>query len=221
VNAKVTSLNEQIAAFVSKMAKNAPPAVLASLDVEIKKLADTGISEKALKVGAEAPNFRLPNAQGGTFELSTQLSKGPVVVTFYRGGWCPYCDLTLRAYQANLSGIRLLGADLVAISPQTEDYSMSAAEKKGLEFPVLSDLRNAVARQYGIVFQLPDAWRELQTKFGNPMPKFNGDESWELPIPATFVLDRRGTVRLRHVDPDYRRRLEPEAILRSLREIRG
>jgi len=221
VDATVTSLNEQITALVSGMAKNAPPAVLAALEREIRKLDETGMAGKALKVGAKAPNFRLPNAQGGTFELSRQLSKGPVVVTFYRGGWCPFCDLTLRAYQANLSDIRLLGADLVAISPQTEDYSMSAVEKKELKFPVLSDLRNAVARQYGIVFQLPDAWKELQIKFGNPMPKFNGDESWELPIPATFVLDRRGTVRLRHVDPDYRRRLEPDEVVRSLREIRG
>lgn len=221
MDAKITSLNDQISAFVSGMAKNAPPTVLETLDREIKKLAETGLTEKALKVGGKSPNFRLPNAQGGTFELSTQLSKGPVVVTFYRGGWCPFCDLTLRAYQANLSEIRLLGADLVAISPQTEDYSMSAAEKKGLKFPVLSDLHNAVAREYGIVFQLTAAWRELQTKFGNPMPKFNGDESWELPVPATFVLDRHGTVRLRHVDPDYRRRLEPEEILRSLRALRG
>lgn len=220
MDAKVPSLNDQIAAFVSGMTKNAPPALLATLDGEIRKLAESGIAEKALKVGAKAPNFCLPNVQGGTFELSTQLSKGPVVVTFYRGGWCPFCDLTLRAYQANLSGIRLLSADLVAISPQTEDYSISAAEKKELKFPVLSDLHNAVARQYGIVFQLTTAWRELQTKFGNPMPKFNGDESWELPIPATFVLDRHGTVRLRHLDPDYRRRLEPDEILRSLREIR-
>jgi peroxiredoxin len=221
VDAKVTSLNEQIAAFVSGRAQNAPPAVVATLGSEIKKLAESGIAEKALKVGARAPNFRLPNAQGGTFELSMQLSKGPVVVTFYRGGWCPFCDLTLRAYQARLADIRHRGAELVAISPQTEAYSMSTAEKKELKFPVLSDLRNAVARQYGIVFQLPEAWRELQTKFGNPMPKFDGDESWELPIPATFVLDRRGTVRLRHVDPDYRRRLEPDEILRSLGEIRG
>jgi peroxiredoxin len=221
VETKITTLNDQIATYVSGMGKNAPPAVLATLDGEIRKLAETGIVETALKVGAMAPNFSLPNAQGGTFELATQLSKGPVVVTFYRGGWCPFCDLTLRAYQANLAGIHLLGAELVAISPQTEDYSMSAAEKKGLKFPVLSDLHNSVARQYGIVFQLTAAWRELQTKFGNPMPKFDGDDSWELPIPATFVLDRRGTVRLRHVDPDYRRRLEPGQILRSLREIRG
>jgi peroxiredoxin len=215
------SLGDQIAEFVAGMRKNAPPQVLATLDAEIQKLANSGIASRALKVGDKAPDFFLPNAQGGMLRLSALLSKGSVVVTFYRGGWCPFCNLTLRSYQSHLSEIRQLGAELVAISPQTEDNSLSDVEKKGLKFPVLSDLHHQVARKYGVVFELGAAWRELQTKFGNPMPKFNGDESWELPIPATFVLDSKSIVRLRHVDPDYRHRLEPAEILRGLREIHG
>jgi hypothetical protein len=116
--------------------------------------------------------------------LSSLLAKGPVVVTFYRGGWCPWCDLQLRAYQQVLPEIHRLGAELAAISPQTPDYAIADVEKKQLEFPVLTDAHNAVARRYGLVFMLSDALKALQTAFGNPIPKFNGDGSWELPMPG-------------------------------------
>lgn len=152
--------------------------------------------------------------------LSTLLEKGAVVVTFYRGGWCPFCNLQLRAYQSVLAKIRELGAELVAVSPQTKDYALSDVEKRELAFPVLSDLHNGVARQYGLVFTLSDALKELQRKFNNPIPKFNGDDSWELPMPGTFVIDREGIVRLAHVDPNYTKRLEPAAILDALGNLK-
>jgi peroxiredoxin len=181
------------------------------------KLAESGIAKRALKVGAKAPDFSLPDPRGGAVTLSTLMQKGPIVLTFYRGGWCPFCDLQLRAYQKVLPGIRRLGAELVAISPQTADYALSDVEKKGLTFPVLTDAGNRVARQYGLVFAMSDVLRRLQEAFGNPIPKFNGDDTWELPMPGTFVLDRGGVMRLAHVDPDYTRRLEPVAILDALR----
>jgi peroxiredoxin len=216
-----TNLNDQIHEFVKNMAANAPPGVVASLNAEIQKLAESGITDHVLKVGGKAPDFSLPNARGGMLQLSLLLSKGPVVVTFYRGGWCPFCNLTLRAYESIYSEIRRLGAELVAISPQTPDNSLSDVEKKGLAYPVLSDVHLRVTRQYGLVFKLTDTWKKLQEGFGNPLPKFNGDESWELPIPGTFVLDRGGVVRLAFVDPDYMRRLEPASILNALREARA
>lgn len=114
--------------------------------------------------------------------------------------------------------IATLGTELVGISPQTPDYSLSDVEQKALTFPVLSDAGNAVARQYGLVYRLSEPLQALQTAFGNPIPKFNGDSSWELPVPATFVLDRPGTVVLAHVDPNYTVRLEPAAILEALGE---
>jgi peroxiredoxin len=212
-----TSLKDRIAEFTTKMAKHARPEVIATLGAEIQKLAESGIAKRALQVGARAPDFSLPSARGAEVKLSALLANGPVVVTFYRGGWCPFCDLQLRAYQSILPEIRRLGAELVAISPQTADYPLSDVEKKELTFAVLSDAHNRVARRYGLVFALGDAWKELQTGFGNPIPKFNGDDSWELPMPGTFVVDRGGVVRLAHVDPDYRRRLEPAAILDALR----
>jgi peroxiredoxin len=211
-----TSLRDRIAAFTAGMAKQVPPEVLATLGAELKKIAESGITKRALQVGAIAPDFSLPDARGGIVSLSSLLAKGPVVVTFYRGGWCPFCDLQLRVYQAALPAIRKSGAELVAISPQTPDYAQADVDKKELTFPVLTDARNAVARRYGLVFALSEALKSLQTGFGNPIPKFNGDDSWELPMPGTFVLDRTGAVRLAHVDPNYTVRLEPAAILAAL-----
>jgi peroxiredoxin len=129
--------------------------------------------------------------------------------------------LQLRSYQSVLPQIHELGAELVAISPQTADFAAADIEKKQLTFPVLTDSGNRVARQYGLVFSLSGPMRELQKGFGNPIPKFNGDDSWELPMPGTFVLDSKGTVGLAHVDPDYTKRLEPAAVLRALRELRA
>jgi peroxiredoxin len=215
------SLKDTIAGFMTTMAKHAPPEVIATLGAEMKTLADSGIAARSLQVGAKAPDFSLPDSKGQVVALSTLLARGPAVVTFYRGGWCPFCDLQLRAYQGVLSEIRDLGAELVAISPQTPDYALSDIEKKQLTFPVLTDAHNRVARTYGLVFALSDALKALQTGFGNPIPKFNGDDSWELPMPGTFVLDRRGIVRLSHVDPDYMKRLEPAAILDALRSARS
>jgi peroxiredoxin len=201
------------------MAERAPREVIATLGVELEKLAASRIAGRALQVGARAPEFTLPEARGTTVELSALLARGPVVVTFYRGSWCPFCDLQLRAYQAVLGEIHALGAELVAISPQTPDYALTDVDRKQLAFPVLSDVGNHVARRYGLVFTLSEILQQLQAGFGNPLPKFNGDDSWETPMPGTFVLDRGGVVRLAHVDPNYMVRLEPAAILSALRGI--
>jgi peroxiredoxin len=215
-----TSLADQISAFMAGMAKQVPPEVVATLGAELEKLATSGIAQQALAIDAKAPEFSLPDTQGQLITSSSLLEKGPVVLTFYRGGWCPFCDLQLRAYQHILPEIHGLGAELVAVSPQTADYALSDAEKKQLTFPVLHDARNRVARDYGLVYTLSDALKELQTGFGNPIPKFNGDESWELPIPGTFVLDRAGIVKFAHVDPNYTVRAEPAAILEVLSQLR-
>jgi peroxiredoxin len=216
---EATALKDQIAAFAAGMAKHAPPEVIASLGAELEKLTASQIAKGALPVGAIAPDFTLPDLHGVSVTLAKVLARGPAVVTFYRGGWCPFCDLQLRSYQSVLADIHARGAELIAISPQTPDFSLSDFEKKHLAFPVLSDVGNRVARTYGLVYKLSDVLQKLQTGFGNPIPKFNGDESWELPMPGTFVLDRTGRVAVAHVDPNYTVRLEPAAILDTLKEI--
>ncbi len=210
-----TTLADQIAAFKAALASQAPAEVLATYNQEIEALVRSGIDASGLQDGALAPDFTLPNVDGRPVTLSTLLKQGPVVLTFYRGDWCPYCNLQLRAYQAILPLIQELGASLVAVSPQTPDNSLSTAEKKGLTFPVLSDAGNEVARQYGLVFSLSETLRTVSAN----LPSFNGDDSWELPMPGTFVIAPDRTVRLAFVDADWTKRLEPAAILDTLRRL--
>ncbi len=179
-------------------------------------------AQQSVQVGEQAPDFTLPDALGQPVTLSARLLEGPVVVAFYRGEWCPYCNVQLRAYQRMLPQIQELGASLVAISPQTADHTLSLVEKQQLAFPVLSDRGNTVARRYRLVFSVPDTTRLIyQQQFGINLLAFNGDDSWELPIPGTFLVDQQGKVRLAFVDVDYMHRLEPSALLAGLRELAG
>lgn len=210
-----TALANQIAALEKALASQAPAAVLATFRREIEALARSGIVASGLHEGASAPDFTLPNVYGRPMTLSRLLAEGPVVLTFYRGEWCPYCNLQLLAFQAILSQIRELGATLIAVSPQTPDNSLTTAEKKGLTFPVLSDSGNQVARSYRLVFSLSETLRAINAN----LPAYNGDDSWELPMPGTFVISPNGTVRLAFVDADWTKRLEPAAILEALRRL--
>jgi peroxiredoxin len=161
----------------------------------------------------------LPDARGGNASLEQLLREGPVALVFYRGQWCPYCDLALRAYQEVLPQIRALGAMLVAISPQTPDASLSTAEKRGLAFPVLSDQGNRVARSYGLVFTVAEGLGRLHQAFGIDLARSNGDASNELPVPGVFVVARGGQIAFAYVEADFRRRLEPAELLRQLERV--
>jgi peroxiredoxin len=154
-----------------------------------------------------------------TISLGDLRRVGPVVVTFYRGQWCPYCDLQLRAYQEALPRIRALGATLVAISPQTPDESLSTAEKRRLEFHVLSDAGNHVARAWGLVWKVGASLDSLHKAFGIDLAASNGDGSNELPVPATFIVDPSGRIAFAHYDANWRVRLEPAALLAALEKV--
>ena len=190
--------------------------VLDSLDVGAARLGARTWPAKA--VGDTAPDFELPDARGGSVTLGRLRCDGPVVLVFYRGAWCPYCNLQLRAFQAALEDIRADGATLVAISPQTPDKSLTLAEQAELAFPVLSDVGNAVARNYGLVFALDTDARELHSGIGIDLTAFNGDDSWELPAPAVFVVDPDGTIGFASVAGDYRWRVGPDEVLKALRD---
>ena len=193
-----------------------PADTLAIMDAATAALDASGIAERSLAVGAFAPQFQLPDANGNQVALPTLLEDGPVVLAFYRGGWCPYCSTELRALQARLDEFHAAGATLVAVSPQTPDNSLSTAEKLALSFPVLSDIANTVARSYGLVFSLPEDLREVYNGFGLDLPAANGDSTFELPLPATFVIDTHGIVRWRFVDADYTKRAEPDDVFTAL-----
>jgi len=213
-------LSQQIAAYRAEFARTAPPERQALYEAKIEELRASFAIENAIGPNDRAPEFSLPDARGKSVSLSALLRDGPVVVSFYRGGWCPYCNLELRAYQAVLPQITELGGRLVAISPQLPDGSLSTAEANALTFDVLSDVGNRTARQFGLVYALPQELRDAMQAANRGLPGVNGDESWELPLPATYVIGQDGRVALAYVDVDYRNRLEPDAILAALSSLR-
>ncbi len=216
-----TPLQQQIDEFIAEGASWLPAGLLRDLLRPIGQLITSGAASQSLKEGALAPDFTLPDPRGSTMGLSHLLEQGPVVLTFYRGAWCPYCHLALRAYQQALPQLQAGGATLVAISPQTPDHSRAFAEKLKLTFALLSDMDNQVARQFGLVFTIDEAVRGAYKQVGADLPAFNGKDSWDLPVAGTFLIDQSGTVRLAFVDPDFTRRLDPSVIIARLEELEG
>lgn len=212
-------LQEQIDRFDALGAPYVPEEMAKQVKSHIEHLVTSGAAELALKEGEQAPDFTLPDALGQPVTLSQLLTQGPVIIIFYRGQWCPYCNLELRAYQKALTQAQELGAALVAISPQTPDHSLSTMEKQGLAFAVLSDVGNQVARQFGLVFTLDEAARALYAQIGADLPAYNGDDTWELPMTGTFLVDQAGTVRLASVDPNFTHRLDPSVVIARLKEL--
>jgi peroxiredoxin len=213
------SLKAELDAFRADFMARVPAGLREAMERADMELAASGILERSLKAGDKAPDFRLPDARGGFVRLNDLLAKGPIVLSFYRGGWCPYCNLELRALQKALPEIAQFGAQLVAISPQTPDESLSTAEKNKLAFCVLSDVGSVAAKSFGIAFDLAEELRSIYARFGHALPDKNGDESWTLPIPATYIIDSDGTIALAFLDVDYRNRLEPAEIMAALRAI--
>lgn len=182
----------------------------------IESVEKSGIVASAKQVGDNAPNFTLTNALGEDVSLSDYLKKGKVVLTWYRGGWCPYCNLTLHELQNELPNFVANGANLLALTPELPDKSLNTAEKHDLKFEVLSDIGNKVAKEYGIVFQLIPEVAEMYNN-GFDMNAYNGDESNELPLAATYVIDEDGKIIYSFLDADYRNRAEPSEITAFLK----
>ncbi|MEQ8396388.1 peroxiredoxin-like family protein [Thalassobaculum sp.] len=207
------SFQDELADIKQAVTEKRGAEMIATYERGIDALRATGIANRALAVGDAMPDFELPNARGHTIRSKDLVGRGPLIITFYRGGWCPYCNLELRAYQAQLDRIRALGTSVVAISPEQPDQSLSTAERNELAFEVLSDHGNAVARRFGLAFRLSDELIETFRRNGNDLEQRNGDGSWELPIPGTVVIDRHSRVVLADVDPDYTKRQDPVDVL--------
>jgi peroxiredoxin len=214
------SLTAQLEARVARFKEMAPPDRIAAAEGAIAEIAASGILEKAVKKGDKAPDFTLPNAIGESVNLYAALENGPVILTWYRGSWCPYCNIQLHSYQESLGTIADAGAQLMAVSPELPDSALTWKEKEELEFAVLSDLGNEVAREYGVVYRIPDAISAGYVAGGrNDLTEYNGDDSLELPLAVTYVIDSDGTVVYSFVDADYRKRAETSEVVEAVTQL--
>src|SRR5260221_10442004 len=210
-------LKEQLAEYRAGWYQRVPAERQAIMQRHIDQLRSGAIARTMLKVGDHAPAIVLENAKGTTVDVGTLLKKGPVIVTFYRGGWCPYCNLELKAYQDILPEIVAAGASLVAISPEKPDDTLSTAEKNALAFEVLSDVGENVGRAFGLVYQFTNELRSAYQGFGHDIPARNGAPGeWALPVSATYVIDRDGTIIYAYTDVDYRDRADPRDVVKHL-----
>ena len=213
------SLQDNIVDYKAGFSQKAPANVQELMKLATKNLADSGIVDKAPKVTEKLPTFSLPNQNGDLVNLSDLLTKGPVVVTFYRGGWCPYCNMELSAYQEELANITAENATLVAITPELPDSSLSTTEKNALKFEVLTDVNSQYAASLGIVFSLPEELRSIYLSFGIEVEKHNGAGQFDLPLAATFVIAQDGTIASAFVEADYTARKDPTEVVAELKKL--
>jgi peroxiredoxin len=217
------SLQDKLDAFkadfeAGKPPYNVPPSVIETMRRATAELKASGAAQRALKAGDKAPAFTLNDPDGNPVSSDELLRKGPLVVTFYRGVWCPYCNMELQALQATLPDILQVGASLVAISPQVASNSRKSARQNAVTFPILSDAHNDVAAAFGLRFTMQDYLVELYKSLKNDLPAFNGDPSWTLPMPARYVIAPDGTIVYAEVNPDYTRRPDPSEMLPAIRK---
>jgi peroxiredoxin len=210
------SLTQQLEELTTKLRSLVPAERLSIFDRAIAELKNSGLAAHALQPGNHAPSFELPDGDGMIWRSEDLLHRGPLVVVFYRGRWCAYCNAQLAALQEIHSQIAAAGAALVTISPQTQKHSYMTRDMHKLRFPVLSDQGNTVARRFGLVYRLSPEMQALYESIYTKLPGYNGNQSWELPLPATFMIKADGMISYSRVDADWRQRPEPSEILINL-----
>lgn len=206
-------LNDQLDSLTAKLRAMVPAERLAVVDHAAEELGQSGMAGRALKVGDHAPAFELPDGDGMLWRSEDLLRVGPLVTVFYRGRWCAYCNAQLCALQEIHPQIAEAGASLVAISPQTQKHSYMTRDMHKLRFPVLSDQGNQVAHKFGLVYRLSPEMQAMYESIMTKLPGYNGDQSWELPLAATYVVQKDRKISYARVDADWRKRPEPEELL--------
>lgn len=207
------SLATECADVGDNFRKSAPPQIIEIVEKGSKDFKESYDPKSAIQVGQPLPTFQLKNAIGEEVKSTDLLAHGPLLISFYRGEWCPYCNLELAALQKNLDAFKAKGVTLVAISPELPNQSLSTQEKHGLKFPVLSDVGNVLARKLDILFAQPKTMATVFDAFHVDLKARNGDDSLEVPIPAVLLVDGEGIVRNTFVEPDHTKRLEPAVAL--------
>ena len=209
----------ELRAAAEASAKKAPPAMMEIGRKGIEEVAASGILRTALNVGATCPPFTLGDARGERVSSAALLAKGPVVIVFYRGAWCPYCNLYLHAWQRYLPSLAERGATLVAISGEPPDRTAAVAQKTEATFTVLSDPGYQVSRQFGVVYQVPKGVADLMQSRGLDMKAYYGTGKAELPLSATYLVGRDGKIAYAFLDADYKKRAEPADVLAALERL--
>lgn len=215
------SLQTKLDAFKANFEQNvAPAAAVAAFHKHTAELIASGQADRALKAGDKAPAFTLLDSDGREVSSTDLLATGPLVVTFYRGVWCPYCNLDLQAIEETASDIRSQGASLVAISEQNANFSRKAQRDNKLSFPILSDARGDVAEQFGLRFELPSYLVDVYKSFSIDLAAINNEAGWTLPMPARYVIASDGVIAYAEINPDYTLRPEPSELLPVLKSLR-
>jgi peroxiredoxin len=209
-------LREQLATIAENTARYVPQEKLRIHEQATAQVEAAGIVERVLKVGAIAPDFSLPDQNGRTHASAELLAEGPLVINFFRGRWCPYCVTELEAWRDLAPKLREVGIGIVAISPMTPHHSSIMAEQHRIPFPILSDAQNAVARKFGLVYRVPEAQERLYRSVFVNLPLVNGDDSWELPLPATFAVAKSGEIVYARAFADFRHRPEPAEVVAAV-----
>ncbi|MDT8375527.1 MAG: peroxiredoxin-like family protein [Mariprofundaceae bacterium] len=213
------SLSEALEELNRSFAAQVPEGVVTEMASSTELLRQSGLADHAVQAGQSAPDFDLPELGGNRVSLSEEVKNGPVVISFYRGAWCPYCNLEMQALQRALPEIEAAGGKLIAIAPELPEHAGQIRDKGNLTFPLLNDRDNSVARECGLVFTLPASLRPVYEGFGIDLVSSQGNDRFELPIPATYIVDRDGVVAHAFVDVDYTKRMEPSEIIEVLKKL--
>lgn len=213
------TLQESLDKLKTKIESNLPPETIKIMHQATKDLEDSGIGEGILKAGDKAPEFTLSNQEGKKISLKDLISKGPAIITFYRGVWCPYCNTDLANLKRYTKEMATYKANMISISPQVQKYNQQIVEKQRLNFDLLSDVGNEVANQFGLRWEMIDPLKSIYNSFSIKLPEYNGDDSWTLPVPARFIVGTDGIIKYAEYSVDYTQRPNPDVLVDVLKTL--
>lgn len=213
------TLQSAIDQYNVKKRQSMPAEVLETMARTTSELKESGIENRALRAGDRIPDFNLPNQYGEMRRFADYLAESPVVLNIYRGGWCPYCNFEMKALADALPEIEAAGARLIGMSPETPEHAQDTAAQNNIGIEILSDAGNVVSDNMGLVFSLAEELRPIYLGAGLDIPAYNGDDSFMLPVPATYIVAMDGTIKFNFVNADYTQRLEPQDIVAILKEM--